>query len=132
MTAPKPEPKLKGTLRMVTDPELVYKLFGDGRVSIMLKLLPVAAVAYLFWADPIPCIADDALIIWFLSWLFIKWSPKDVVRELRGLPPLQPKPKTPQEPPVIRVNTRTAASESISPDDDNVVDGEYWDWKPKK
>lgn len=67
--------------------KLIFKLMGDSRVSPLVKLIPVGALAYL--VSPIdivmgiPGVAalDDAAILWFGSNLFIELCPPEVVQE---------------------------------------------------
>lgn len=66
--------------------KLITRLMGDSRVSIFLKLLPLASLAYLFWpidaiALPIVGVLDDAAILWIGSTLFVELCPPDVVKE---------------------------------------------------
>jgi uncharacterized membrane protein YkvA (DUF1232 family) len=67
--------------------KLILKLMGDSRVSPLVKLIPVGAIAYLF--SPIDIIMgipgvaalDDAAILWIGSNLFIELCPPEVVQE---------------------------------------------------
>lgn len=64
--------------------KLIGRLMGDSRVSIFLKVLPVASVAY--WLLPLPLdnvipVVDDAAILWIGSTLFVQLCPDDVVKE---------------------------------------------------
>jgi uncharacterized membrane protein YkvA (DUF1232 family) len=67
--------------------KLILKLLGDPRVSPLVKLIPVGALAYL--VSPIDIIMgipgvaalDDAAILWFGSNLFIELCPPEVVQE---------------------------------------------------
>ena len=77
---------LVGTLLRVS-----WALFWDRRVSPFLKLLPLAAVAYLFL--PFDLLRDtrfglgqldDVIVIGVLLLLFVLWSPKEIVREHLG------------------------------------------------
>lgn len=66
--------------------KLILRLMGDRRVNFLLKLLPVASLAYLIWpADlaPLPVIGvvDDAAILWLGSTLFVELCPPHVVAE---------------------------------------------------
>jgi uncharacterized membrane protein YkvA (DUF1232 family) len=69
--------------------KLIGKLMGDNRVSIFLKVLPLASVAYLIWpfdlapgvALPIIGALDDAAILWIGSTLFVELCPNNVVKE---------------------------------------------------
>ncbi len=64
--------------------KLIARLMGDSRVSPLLKVLPVASVAY--WLMPLPLdnmipVIDDAAILCIGSTLFIELCPQDVVME---------------------------------------------------
>jgi uncharacterized membrane protein YkvA (DUF1232 family) len=67
--------------------KLIARLMGDSRVSIFLKVLPLASLGYLFLpADLIPVVPfisalDDAAILWIGSTLFVELCPDDVVKE---------------------------------------------------
>ena len=66
--------------------KLIARLMGDRRVSMFVKLLPLASLAYLIWpadAIPIPVIGalDDAAILWIGSTLFVELCPPGVVKE---------------------------------------------------
>ncbi len=69
--------------------KLISRLMGDRRVSIFLKLLPLASLAYLIMpldlasgiALPIIGALDDAAILWIGSTLFVELSPPKVVKE---------------------------------------------------
>jgi hypothetical protein len=60
---------------------LILRLMGDRRVSPLLKLLPIGALAYTFIPDVLPGPVDDAAMIWFLAHLFVELSPQEVVQE---------------------------------------------------
>lgn len=64
--------------------KLIARLMGDSRVNALLKVLPLASVAY--WLMPLPLdnmvpVIDDAAILWIGSTLFIELCPQDVVME---------------------------------------------------
>ena len=64
--------------------KLIARLMGDSRVNPLLKVLPVASVAY--WLMPLPLdnvipVIDDAAILWIGSTLFVELCPQDVVME---------------------------------------------------
>jgi len=69
--------------------KLIGKLMGDSRVSFFLKLIPVAALAYLISpidlapgiALPVIGVLDDAAILWIGSTLFVELCPPPVVKE---------------------------------------------------
>lgn len=68
---------------------LILRLMADGRVSFLLKLLPVGALAYLISpldfipaaVAPIIGTADDIAIVWMGMYLFLEMCPPNVVRE---------------------------------------------------
>jgi uncharacterized membrane protein YkvA (DUF1232 family) len=68
---------------------LVGRLVGDRRVSGILKLLPIASIAYLISPiDLVPGLAipllgalDDAAVVWLGTTLFIELCPAEVVQE---------------------------------------------------
>lgn len=68
---------------------LILRLMADGRVSFLLKLLPLGALAYLISPldfipaaiAPIIGTADDIAIVWAGLYLFLELCPPDVVRE---------------------------------------------------
>jgi uncharacterized membrane protein YkvA (DUF1232 family) len=77
-----------GVLRdLVLRLKLIVRLMGDSRVNPLLKLLPLASLAYLIWPlDLIPGIPgvsalDDAAIISLGAYMFIEFCPPDVVQE---------------------------------------------------
>lgn len=106
-----------GTLRMLYDRGIVaWRLFWDQRVSILPKLIPVAAIAYVLSPlDLLPALAlgpvgtlDDVGIILLGFTMFIQAAPPDIVREhLREL----------------------SQSRNVLPagEDENIVDGEILD-----
>jgi uncharacterized membrane protein YkvA (DUF1232 family) len=67
--------------------KLITRLMGDRRVNFLLKLLPVATLAYLVFpidlVSVIPGIAalDDIAIISLGNYLFIELCPPNVVQE---------------------------------------------------
>jgi len=96
-------------------PRLVYRLLVDRRVPLLLKLMLVAAVAYILLPiDVVPDIVpvlgriDDALVLVLSIALFLGMAPREVVTEhLRGGNPDASDPG-PQSGP-----------------DQSVIDGEY-------
>jgi uncharacterized membrane protein YkvA (DUF1232 family) len=67
---------------------LIWRLMRDGRVSPLLKLIPVGGLAYVLFpldliVDLIPVAGqlDDAGILLGSLWLFVEMCPADVVRE---------------------------------------------------
>lgn len=66
--------------------KLIFRLMGDGRVSIFAKLIPVGALIYLISpvdAISIPFIGavDDAALLWLGSYVFTELCPPAVVAE---------------------------------------------------
>jgi len=64
--------------------KLILRLLRDGRVNPLLKLLPLATLAYLLlFPDLALGPFDDAAVLWLGSVLFIELCPEDVVQEHR-------------------------------------------------
>jgi hypothetical protein len=62
--------------------KLVLRLMGDRRVSMLVKVIPVAAILYLLgFPDLAPGPVDDAGVIWLGMYLFVELCPSDVVEE---------------------------------------------------
>ncbi|MBM3151666.1 MAG: DUF1232 domain-containing protein [Chloroflexi bacterium] len=69
--------------------KLIWRLIGDPRVSLFLKLLPIASLVYLVSpVDLAPGLAlpfigalDDAAIVWIGTSLFLNLCPDHVVQE---------------------------------------------------
>jgi uncharacterized membrane protein YkvA (DUF1232 family) len=69
--------------------KLIGKLMGDSRVSPFVKVLPVAALAYLISpvdlapgvVFPVIGALDDAAIMWIGSTLFVQLCPDNIVKE---------------------------------------------------
>jgi uncharacterized membrane protein YkvA (DUF1232 family) len=83
-------PPRGGTVNQIVNRvKLIWRLWTDRRVNPLLKVLPLASLAYLVMpADLVPEIAlpligvlDDAAILWLGSYLFVELCPPDVVQE---------------------------------------------------
>ncbi len=82
-------PYRRGVIRdLLLQVKLILRLMADRRVNPFLKLLPLAALAYLLWPfDPVPIYipvigaVDDAAVIWLGVSLFIELCPTEVVQE---------------------------------------------------
>jgi uncharacterized membrane protein YkvA (DUF1232 family) len=69
--------------------KLIGRLMGDNRVSAFVKVLPIAALAYLISpvdlapgvVFPVIGALDDAAIMWIGSTLFVQLCPDTVVKE---------------------------------------------------
>ena len=69
--------------------KLILRLMGDNRVSFLLKLLPIGALAYLIspvdlapgLALPIIGALDDAAVVSLGAYLFVELCPPGVVKE---------------------------------------------------
>ena len=64
--------------------KLVFRLIRDSRVNPLLKLIPIATLAYLIIPDLIIGPIDDAAIIGFGLFIFVELCPDDVVEEHRA------------------------------------------------
>lgn len=65
--------------------KLILRLMADGRVSLLLKLIPLASVVYLIFPDLAPGPVDDALLMWLSTYLFVELCPPDIVAEHQHL-----------------------------------------------
>jgi uncharacterized membrane protein YkvA (DUF1232 family) len=67
--------------------KLIARLMGDSRVNILLKILPVATIAYLIWPvdllSVVPGLSalDDIAIVSLGNYLFVELCPPSVVQE---------------------------------------------------
>ena len=69
--------------------KLLGKLMGDSRVSPFVKILPIAALAYLILpvdlapgvVFPVIGALDDAAIMWIGTTLFVQLCPDNIVKE---------------------------------------------------
>ncbi len=67
--------------------KLIFRLMGDSRVSILAKLIPIGALAYLIFPGdgdlvlPVIGMVDDAAILWIGSYVFTELCPPEVVAE---------------------------------------------------
>lgn len=100
---------------------LISRLLMDSRVNPLIKILPVATLAYVVWPiDLLPVNpVDDALVIWIGTTLFVELCPPNVVQE--HLQSLNPSPIAGQ-----RQGTASSAQEG------EIVDGEFFDTEGKK
>ncbi len=95
---------------------LISRLLMDSRVNPLIKVLPVATLAYVVWpVDLLPVNPiDDAFVMWIGTTLFVELCPPDVVNE--HLHSLNRLPDSGQ--------WRDTSSSNPSGD---VVDGEYYE-----
>lgn len=100
---------------------LISRLLMDGRVNPLIKILPVATLAYvivptdLLPVNPI----DDAFVIWIGTTLFVELCPPEVVQE--HLQQLDRWPVTSQR-----------QGNSSPTQEGEVVDGEFFETDPNK
>jgi len=64
--------------------KLVVRLLLDRRVNPLIKLIPIATVAYLFIPDLVLGPFDDAAIIGLGMFVFVELCPPEVVEEHRA------------------------------------------------
>ena len=74
-------PKANVFQEAATRIKLIVRLMGDRRVSPLLKLIPVGALAYWLIPDIAPGPIDDALLLWLGAYLFVELCPPEIVRE---------------------------------------------------
>ncbi len=100
---------------------LISRLLMDSRVNPLIKILPVATLAYVvFPADLLPLNPiDDAFVIWIGTTLFVELCPPHVVQEH-----LQALSQWP-----VSGKFQDASS---SGQEGDVIDGEYYENDPKK
>jgi uncharacterized membrane protein YkvA (DUF1232 family) len=80
-------PPQGGVMRdLVNRLKLIFRLIGDKRVNLFVKLIPLGTLIYM--VSPIDAISipvigvlDDAAVIWLTSYLFVELCPPDVVQE---------------------------------------------------
>lgn len=74
--------------------KLVLRLMADQRVSMLVKVIPVAAILYLLgFPDLAPGPVDDAGVIWLGMYLFVELCPPEVVEEhMTSLKRISPNP----------------------------------------
>jgi hypothetical protein len=76
-----PVPKVNVFQEAATRIKLIVRLMGDRRVSPLLKLIPVGALAYWLIPDIAPGPIDDALLLWLGAYLFVELCPPEIVQE---------------------------------------------------
>jgi hypothetical protein len=76
-----PVPKGNVFQEAATRIKLIVRLMGDRRVSPLVKLLPVGALAYWLIPDIAPGPIDDALLLWLGAYLFVELCPPAIVQE---------------------------------------------------
>ena len=82
-------PRLGFLQNLLMQIKLIFRLMGDKRVSIFLKLLPIGALIYL--VSPVDLIPgalfpivgglDDAAVLWLGATLFVNLCPDEIVKE---------------------------------------------------
>jgi hypothetical protein len=77
-------PRSSGFFEEITNRfRLISRLIMDGRVNPLIKVLPVATLAYVVWPiDLLPVNPiDDAMVLWLGTTLFVELCPPAVVQE---------------------------------------------------
>ncbi|OGO28283.1 MAG: hypothetical protein A2W33_03140 [Chloroflexi bacterium RBG_16_52_11] len=96
--------------------KLILRLMADRRVNPLLKLLPIGTIVYFFIPDLVIGPVDDALIIWLGTYLFVELCPPNIVQEhMQALA---------RE---IPGTWKDSTGENQAPNEENIVDAEYWD-----
>lgn len=113
--------------------KLILRLMADGRVSILLKALPVFSLIYLMFPDLLLGPVDDVAIIWLGAYLFVELCPPDVVQEhVDALRSVIPGDWRDVNSPQVMDRDRLAGDEMRSENslkDESIVDVEFWDKK---
>ena len=60
---------------------LILRLLADRRVSPLIKLIPIASVAYIVIPDLVLGPLDDAAVVGLASYIFVELCPPEVVKE---------------------------------------------------
>ena len=68
---------------IVLEVKLIFRLFLDGRVNLLLKLIPVAGLFFVVSPVDFPGVLDDLLVFIFSLILFVELCPRQVVEEHR-------------------------------------------------
>jgi hypothetical protein len=68
---------------LVLNAKLILRLMADPRVPIILKAMPVGALAYWLVPDLVPGPIDDGLVFWIGVTMFVELCPPEVVAEHR-------------------------------------------------
>jgi uncharacterized membrane protein YkvA (DUF1232 family) len=100
---------------------LISRLLMDGRVHPLIKILPVATLAYVILpADLLPVNPiDDAFVVWIGTTLFVELCPPAVVQEHLQL--------------LDRWPVSGQRQDNASPTQEgDVVDGEFFETDPNK
>lgn len=82
LISPEPDPGFFSGLSKQL--KLVLRLIADGRVNLLLKILPLATLIYLIIPDFLPGPIDDALVIGLGLYTFVELCPEEVVEEHRA------------------------------------------------
>jgi len=90
MSSKKPTRSLGDAIGIFSELRITWRLFRDGRVSLLLKAIPLASLAYLIWpADLLPDVLlglgqlDDLAVMLLGLRLFAALCPAQLVREHR-------------------------------------------------
>ncbi len=67
----------------VLEGKLIFRLFLDRRVSLLLKLIPIAGLLFVINPVDFPGVLDDLLVLVFSLILFVELAPRKVVEEHR-------------------------------------------------
>ena len=62
---------------------LVWRLWTDNRINLLLKLLPFGSLVYLISPFDLPTPIDDIGVIYLFTYLFVEMSPPEIVAEHR-------------------------------------------------
>lgn len=60
---------------------LILRLMADRRVNPLLKLIPLASIAYLVIPDLVLGPLDDAAVVGLAAYIFVELCPQEVVKE---------------------------------------------------
>lgn len=60
---------------------LVLRLIADRRVNPLIKLIPIASIAYIVIPDLVVGPLDDAAVVGLAAYVFVELCPPEVVKE---------------------------------------------------
>jgi hypothetical protein len=106
---------------------LIGRLMADGRVSPLIKLLPVGSLFYFLFPDLAPGPIDDMAVMWLGAYLFVELCPPDVVQEhmeaMRQVLPGEWRDAPVSEPHVVHPAPTQLDGQAA----DQIIDGEFKD-----
>jgi hypothetical protein len=114
---------------MTVQIKLIMRLMADKRVSPLIKLLPLGSLVYFLVPDLVLGPIDDVAVIWLGTYLFLELAPPDIVEEHMRILTGQADPQPFDSDPQANWPPQDAAPKDPPPDDEDVIEGEFWEKK---